>query len=646
MFCKEFSLDIKNTDAYSADTGYGLIDLLTIQNASETDSDAALKCGGWNLRRLSEPIIDRNVAVFRIDVPEFGTYRIDASINARDSDSNNLTLFAGRRNMVANRFSVKKGKSFEISFYQAVTPYIPALRSERCNDKCIFLSVSGSDDLVMNISVIKEDVPVIWVAGDSTLTDQNAGIPYYPYGSCSGWAQTLSRFIKNAAVCNLAHSGMTSNCFRDDGHYDIIKEMIKPGDFFIMQFGHNDQKRRNLSAFGGYKENLKEYAIEIKSFGATPIICSPISRIPLEIAAKNTSSTNTFSEDIGQLNNHSFYSLLLSYAKACAEAAKETETLFIDLHRLTFDKWVSDIDAAKDFFMPGDITHTNEYGSLLISGVFVDEIRSRTQGNADNCVLQAKKVIQDTNSSENNAVSMFENFDNQNEVREYLPSENTKLLPKEFPGPDIFSIEPPYVDIKGIAEYEGIKKAYRYGLLDPCVMYLHPYATMPRAQLLMVMFKAFRIPGVRPYTGPFKDIFYDEWDSGYVQALVNENLIDTDTDLFRPDDALAFEEFAGFLIKFMEPDRSKRAALSFDECLKKACALGILNSATLTEDSKISTANKKATSNTGKLPEKYELAAGDKISRAEVYSALAKFIDIIGAAKEALPSDTEVHPVH
>ncbi len=646
MFCNNIKVNTKESSYYSVENGFGIIDPLAIQNTAKTDSDAAIKCGGWNCRRLNGPEANaceksvnikssnnsendeaanatesahnRDVIILRVDVPEFGTYKVDVSISVCDKDADNLTLFAGRRNMIADRFSVKRGESFDISFYQAVTPYIPALRSERCNDKCIFISVSGTDEIVMDVHVAREDVPVIWVAGDSTLTDQNAGIPYYPYGSCSGWAQTLSRFIKNAAVCNLAHSGMTSNCFRDDGHYNIVKEMIKPGDFFIMQFGHNDQKRRNLSAFGGYKENLKKYVEEVRNFGATPIICSPISRLPLKLSSAKDQSNSTLSEVDEKVTNQKFYSLLSSYAKACEEAAKETDTLFIDLHRLTFDKWVSDINAAKDNFMPGDITHTNEYGAVLISGFFIDEIRS---------------------SSDKTAL-LFEKYDNQKKVRAFLPSADTKALPKELPGPDIFALEPPYVDIEGIADHTGIQKAFRYGLLDPCVMYLHPYATMPRAQLLMVMFKAFRIPGVRPYVGCFKDIVYDEWDSGYVQALINEKLISTDSELFRPDDALTYAEFAAFLMRFLEPDHEKRPGLSFDDCLKKAKELGILSDASKFENQRMHNFYKK------NAEEKYELATGDKISRAEVYSSLARFMDIIGGANDALPSDAEVHPVH
>ena len=576
-----------------------------IQSESRTDSEAALRCGGWNARRLlehGESIEEagsseqkaggcpRDVAVYKIDVPEFGTYKVDVTISAGKEAVKNLALFAGRRNLIDYGVSIDEGKDYIRTFYQAVIPYIPALCAERCNDKCILVSVACVTQVDLKITVTREDVPIIWVAGDSTLTDQNAGIPYYPYGSCAGWAQTLQRFIDGAAVCNLAHSGMTTNCFRDDGHYDIVKEMIKPGDLFIMQFGHNDQKRRNLKAYGGYADNLRRYVEEVRELGAEPIICSPISRIPLELPKIDTVSEQTGADGA------KYYSLLEAYAGACKEVAHELEAAFIDLHKLTFEKWISDIDASHDFFMPGDITHTNEYGAVLISEYFIEEIRKISQSS-----LGAEKLAL---------------FDNHRQYAALLPESDSKILPKELPGPDIFALEPPYVDFKDIAEYEGIKKAYRLGLLDPCVMHLHPFATMPRAQLLMPLFRAFGKEGVRPYKGHFTDISFDEWDSGYVQALVEMGI--AEGNLFRPDAPITYEEFDDLIKKLMRTEPELYEGIEALKVLRR----------------------------TADVHEPYGLAKENEITRAEVYMALANIMEKRGEAAKEIPSDAEVHPVH
>lgn len=619
------------------------VNIEKIQVESRTDSEAAIKCGGWNARRLlkggehkeensssekKSGECPRDVVVYRIDVPEFGTYRVEVTISAGKENVRNLSLFAGRRNLIDYGISIDQGKEYTRNFYQAVTPYIPALCSERCNDRYIFVSIAGDakflSDLAiaddrersteasnasLKISVTRQNVPIIWVAGDSTLTDQNAGIPYYPYGSCAGWAQTLQRFIDDAAVCNLAHSGMTTNCFRDDGHLDIVKEMMKPGDLFIMQFGHNDQKRRNLAAFGGYADNLRKYVKEVREMGAELVICSPISRIPCELPE------TTVSPKRESAKSTKYYSLLKSHSDACKEVAQELGVTFVDLHKMTFDKWISDIDTSHDFFMPGDITHTNEYGAVLISAYFMEEIR--------------------TIAPDSSGAKCISHFDNHRQFATFLPYSDAKELPKELPGPDIFSIEPPYVDIKGISEYEGIRKAYRLGLLDPCVMHLHPYAPMPRAQLLMPLFKAFGKAGVRPYKGQFSDISFDEWDAGYVQALVEMGIAEGEQ--LRPDDPVTYDEFACIIHGFVTADPE-----SFGEYQRTSTGTDMERETKMLEKIGL----RRNTDRPVNTREPYGIAENGYVSRAEIYTALAGIMEMRGNAAKELPSDVEVHPVH
>ena len=587
MFTLNFKLQETDNSLYSPERGYGFFEPEMADCLSGTAHEQALKSGGWNRRSFYEEVSDegRRVRIIKITVPSFTTYKVTVRINALSKDISNLTLFSSRRAMIARGIDIPGKGSYEKSFYTAVTPYIPALSSVRNNDKDIFVSFTGSDispdNCLVEISVTEETVPVIWIGGDSTVTDQNAGIPYYPTDSFSGWAQTLPRYIDGAAVCNLAHSGLTSNCFRDDGHYDIILEMIKPGDALILQFGHNDQKRRNLAAFGGYSDNLRRYINEARDKGAEPILCSPISRIPLKMSETEAKA----------LSADSTYSLLSDYAEAVKTVAKESGTFFADLHALTFEKWKELAEGAVKFFMPGDVTHTNEFGSVLIADMFMNEIRTKDKG-------------RDTlpGRCDNHLTSSF-----------WDPSLYEITVPKQKPEPDIFAIDLPYVDIKDFEPMDELIKAYRYCLLDPCVMYLHPDAPLPRAQLLMVLFKALRIAGKRPYMGRFADIRYNEWDSGYVEALISENLIDPATIkkdgnklFFRPDDDLTYDELDSFLMRFYEPDPAARD-ISVKECVRLARELGIDKR---TDDSK-------------------EVYA----TRGMVYCMLARFIDLSKSVK-------------
>ncbi|WP_051538157.1 GDSL-type esterase/lipase family protein [Butyrivibrio proteoclasticus] len=558
----------------------------------KTDAHLALLCGGWNVRTFeNEKDADhgRDVHILKCEVPSYGTYRVDVKVTPGNSDVKGLCLFTGRRNIVLFDEQVKAGSSLLRSFYAAVYPYIPALEANRYEAKDLFVSwtfkgISRSDNYPrIEINIIEEKAPVIWVLGDSTLTDQNAPEPYYPFESCCGWAQTLLRFSDKRAVYNLAHSGMTSECIRADGHYDILKEFISPGDTVVIQFGHNDQKRRRLSAFGGYSDNLKRFVQETRDFGAEPIICSPISRIPLGLTEDEAS--------LLKMDRH--YSLLSSYAKACQNVCSVLEVPLVDLHRITFDKWIELGDKARDYFMPGDITHTNEYGALFIGNAFASEC------------------------------DFMNGCKSKEEVPAIPPSE--KKVPKQRLGKNVFMIEPPYLDIKDIPEREELVKAFRYGLLDPCVMYLHPYEEMERGRVLMVMCSALHIPGVRPYLKRFADVYVDEWDSGFVQALINEQLIDEKTitrqggaEMFRPDDSLTIGEFASFLMRWHEKDIAKRN-ISIEESIGRADKLGLFDK---------------------------DILADRPVTRSEVYIALVRYMDQDRRDNSGGGEIVEMHPVH
>lgn len=585
-----FGTELTTDTLFTAKAGYGFVDQDHIDG--KTKSEQSIYSGGWNIRQSEkkywkenvkttsngiEIISDRHVIIFKVLVPDTGSYQVSVTSIAGESKIENMSLFTGRRNLVERDIQIAPHNTYTKSFHTYVAPYIPAMTSIPCEEKAIYISLTGKNAVLSKIHIEKKEVPTLFIAGDSTLTDQNALFPYYPYGSCAGWAQVLLQYFENLAICNQAHSGMTTNCFRDDGHWDIVKRHLKSGDIVMIQFGHNDQKRRNLSAFGGYINNLRWYVNEIKKYGATPIILSPISRIPF-------------------MDDGKYRSLLASHALACKMAADECQIPFIDLHTLTLHMWSKlGEDTSKDYFMKGDITHTNDYGANQIASFVVSEIlRQQIQPLVDLLSFTEKKV--------------------------FHPASDTKEVPSEPAAGGMFDIELPYVDISEIPQYTYIKDALKKGLLDPCVMHLHPTECMPRAQFLMIYFKALRIAGERPYLGEFCDISRYEWDSSYVQACITNQLIDPTTvkhNRFRPDDPLTYAEFASFLIRGMQKNLQARN-VSLNDCFIQAINYGFIDTTA---------------------------SFDEMITRADCYKGLVIFMNTLDNADLALPSDAEIHPV-
>jgi lysophospholipase L1-like esterase len=76
----------------------------------------------------------------------------------------------------------------------------------------------------------------IYLAGDSTMAD-------YPPESypMQGWGNKLPLFIPDSVrVVNKAVCGRSSKSFVEEGRLEEILQMIKPGDYLFIQFGHND----------------------------------------------------------------------------------------------------------------------------------------------------------------------------------------------------------------------------------------------------------------------------------------------------------------------------------------------------------------------------------------------------------------------
>jgi pectinesterase len=103
-----------------------------------------------------------------------------------------------------------------------------------------------------------------------------------PATPARGWGQMLQPYFHDhVRVDNLASSGQSSKSFRDLGRWKQLLDRIRPGDFVIIQFGHNDSKpdkERHTEPFGSFQENLERFVQEVRARKATPILATPIVR--------------------------------------------------------------------------------------------------------------------------------------------------------------------------------------------------------------------------------------------------------------------------------------------------------------------------------------------------------------------------------
>jgi lysophospholipase L1-like esterase len=217
--------------------------------------------------------------------------------------------------------------------------------------------------------------PALFLVGDSIIKTGTGNGESGPWG----WgSEIISRFDSaKLHVYNEGRGGRSSRGYIEEGLWAQILERMQPGDFVIVEFGHNDSANsqnypdRTTITGGGdetiqcgvgtakkvvhtYGWYLRQYVADAKAKGATPIICSPVPR-------------NTWTE--GRIKRG-----FDGYAQWAADAAKATGALFIDLNTIVANRYdaLGEEKAAAYF---ADRQHATKAGARMNAEAVVDGLK-------------------------------------------------------------------------------------------------------------------------------------------------------------------------------------------------------------------------------------------------------------------------------
>ncbi|HYP17748.1 MAG TPA: rhamnogalacturonan acetylesterase, partial [Opitutus sp.] len=226
----------------------------------------------------------------------------------------------------------------------------------RWDDK-LTLEFNGTAPRVRTIEIAPAKVPTVFLAGDSTVTDQ-------PFEPAASWGQMLPRFFKpEIAVANHAESGETLKSFISGLRLAKILSQLKAGDYLLLQFGHNDQKKNWPQTYADagttYRAYLRAFIAEARLRGATPVLVTSMQR-------------RTF-DDRGRIRStHG------DYPEAVRAVAREENVPLVDLERMsvTLYEALGPAQAPLAFNNGGqDATHHNNYGAYQLAKCIVQGIR-------------------------------------------------------------------------------------------------------------------------------------------------------------------------------------------------------------------------------------------------------------------------------
>ena len=231
---------------------------------------------------------------------------------------------------------------------------------------CLIQPVAAQVNSSSNASqspALNPKLPTIFVVGDSTANNNANG--------ARGWGDPFASYFDTAKVnvTNRARAGRSSRTFITEGLWDKVLADVKPGDFVLIQFGHNDggpvdkdRARGSLPGLGEESEEVtmpdgrkevvhtfgwynRKMIMDVKAKGATPIMLSP--------TVRNIWKDNHVERDLGQFRQWS------------AEIARSENIPYVDLSAIVANKYEEmGQEKVKEMFAT-DHTHTSPVGAEL-----------------------------------------------------------------------------------------------------------------------------------------------------------------------------------------------------------------------------------------------------------------------------------------
>ncbi len=307
---------------------------------------------------------------FSVALPE-GNWRVTVTLGDRRAAT--TTVKAEARRLMLDRVATRAGqrvtRSFVVNTRTALLAPPPAnapggtgvrLKPREATsptwDDRLTLELLG-DAAVAAVRIEPADVPTVYLAGDSTVTDQ-------PSEPAASWGQMLPAFLDDGiAVANHAESGETLKSFVTELRLDKALSAMRPGDWLFIQFGHNDQKAQwpqtYVEAGTTYRAWLKAYIAEARRRGARPVLVTSPER-------RNFDAAGRIKPTLGD------------YPDAVRAVAAEEQVPLIDLNRASVALYeaLGPVVSPQAFNEGGnDRTHHNNYGAWALARAVADGMR-------------------------------------------------------------------------------------------------------------------------------------------------------------------------------------------------------------------------------------------------------------------------------
>lgn len=209
--------------------------------------------------------------------------------------------------------------------------------------------------------------PVVWITGDSTVKNKDKDKK-----DMWGWG-ALANTVFDTKKCtpyNAAQAGRSTRSYIREGRWEKVYNALQPGDFVLIQFGHNDispiTDAKERGVIKGTADTCHVYKMEkngryevVYSFGwyLKKMIDDAREKGAIPVLVSLTTRNEWTNGKVERRND--------SYGKWYREVVADTGVDFIDAHNLIadyLDKHYKNKEDAAEYFKK-DHTHTSLLGA-------------------------------------------------------------------------------------------------------------------------------------------------------------------------------------------------------------------------------------------------------------------------------------------
>jgi rhamnogalacturonan acetylesterase len=224
------------------------------------------------------------------------------------------------------------------------------------------------------VQPLNPSLPTVFIVGDSTARNQ----------ADLGWGDHFAHFFDTSRinVANRAIAGRSSRSYIREGAWDRVLAQMKPGDFVLLQMGHNDggqldgpKPRGSLKGLGDETEQvtllngqaetvhtygwyMRKYIADTRAKGATPLLLSLTIR---NIWHAGADGKQQIERDMG-------------YDAEIKQLSAEEHVPYIDMSDIEADRLEAMGPEKTALLFPRDHTHTSAEGAELVAQCVVDAL--------------------------------------------------------------------------------------------------------------------------------------------------------------------------------------------------------------------------------------------------------------------------------